>query len=159
MTTEYFNLLLIIDKLIGALFVSWSLFFMYFVFNNKLQKIVREKEAEWINNAIDYGEWIRVNETTRTVQTINQTTKSVSYQRANLSPSVRFDIMKRDRFSCQLCGKTMQDGIRLEVDHKMPVSKGGGNHPGNLWTLCNVCNSGKSNKIVPAIVEEFAEEP
>lgn len=159
MTSEYYELMLIIDKLIGLLICSWALFIMYLLLNVKMQKVIQQKEEEWTNNAIDYGEWIRVNETTRTTQTVNQTTKSVSYQRANLSPSIRFDIMKRDKFSCQLCGKTMQDGIRLEVDHKMPVSKGGGNHPSNLWTLCNVCNSGKSNKVIESIVDDFAEEP
>lgn len=159
MTSEYYELMLIIDKLIGLLICSWALFIMYLLLNVKMQKVIQQKEEEWTNNAIDYGEWIRVNETTRTTQTVNQTTKSVSYQRANLSPSIRFDIMKRDKFSCQLCGKTMQDGIGLEVDHKMPVSKGGGNHPSNLWTLCNVCNSGKSNKVIESIVDDFAEEP
>lgn len=63
-----------------------------------------------------------------------------------LTPSLRFQVFKRDGYRCQICGATAQDGARLEIDHKHPVSRGGGNEPGNLWTLCFDCNRGKSDK-------------
>lgn len=69
-------------------------------------------------------------------------------KRTSLSNSIRFDVMQRDDFACQLCGKTREDGVKLEVDHKVPVSKGGSDRMENLWTLCNICNSGKSNKLL-----------
>jgi 5-methylcytosine-specific restriction endonuclease McrA len=34
-------------------------------------------------------------------------------------------------------------GARLEVDHKIPVAKGGRNEIENLWALCFECNRGK----------------
>lgn len=56
----------------------------------------------------------------------------------------RFEAFKRDGFSCQYCGRTPPD-IVLEVDHIIPVSKGGDNSEGNLITSCRDCNRGKSN--------------
>lgn len=63
--------------------------------------------------------------------------------RRETSLRLRFAILKRDGFCCQLCGVTAQDGARLEVDHKHARSKGGANDPSNLWTLCFACNRGK----------------
>lgn len=64
-------------------------------------------------------------------------------QRLPVSPSLRFQIFKRDNFRCQTCGVTAQDGARLEVDHKIPVARGGTSHYENLWILCFACNRGK----------------
>ena len=56
--------------------------------------------------------------------------------------SLRYKVMKRDGFKCVLCGKTKKESI-LEIDHIIPVSKGGGNNLKNLQTLCFDCNRGK----------------
>jgi hypothetical protein len=60
----------------------------------------------------------------------------------SLSTKQRFDILKRDNFRCQYCGRT-SDHARLEVDHIHPKSEGGSDDPGNLITACWECNSGK----------------
>jgi HNH endonuclease len=59
--------------------------------------------------------------------------------------SLRFAILKRDRYRCQVCGRSAQDGTTLEVDHRIPRAKGGTNDPANLWTLCYECNRGKGD--------------
>lgn len=66
-------------------------------------------------------------------------------KRANpTAPSVRFAVLKRDNYRCQLCGRSAQDhGVVLEVDHKMPLAKDGKTTMTNLWTLCFDCNRGK----------------
>lgn len=56
---------------------------------------------------------------------------------------VRFKVLKRDEYCCQICGANACCGARLEIDHKIPVSKGGENEIENLWTLCFRCNRGK----------------
>jgi len=66
-----------------------------------------------------------------------------STKRESPSPSERYRIMKRDGFRCQLCGATAKHRARLEVDHKIPLAKGGSNDQSNLWTLCFPCNRGK----------------
>ena len=65
---------------------------------------------------------------------------------ASVSEQVRYDVLKRDEGRCVLCGASGRDGVRLEVDHIVPRSKGGSNEPVNLQTLCAHCNRGKSNR-------------
>lgn len=72
--------------------------------------------------------------------------KNNNKPRNGLSLSLRFDIFRRDDYRCQICGATNSDGIRLEVDHKVSVAKGGGDEIDNLWTLCFNCNRGKGIK-------------
>jgi len=67
--------------------------------------------------------------------------------RKALSKSIRFEVFKRDSFTCQYCGKKAPDVI-LVIDHIQPVSKDGGNDILNLITSCEDCNSGKSNKLL-----------
>ena len=57
---------------------------------------------------------------------------------------IRFEIFKRDLFSCQYCGRT-PPAVILEIDHVQPKSKGGEDDPLNLVTACFDCNRGKSN--------------
>ena len=65
-----------------------------------------------------------------------------------ITPSLRFEILQRDDFRCQLCGRDAADGVKLEVDHKHPFSLGGATEPDNLWTLCFDCNRGKSTRVL-----------
>lgn len=71
------------------------------------------------------------------------------YQRSLLTPSLRYEILKRDNFSCCICGRTCDDGVKLHVDHIIPVAKGGKTVRENLRTLCDECNLGKSDKYDP----------
>ena len=71
----------------------------------------------------------------------------VAEQRRLMTDSLRYDVLRRDGFRCQLCGATADDGYKLHVDHIIPVSKGGKTELSNLRTLCERCNMGKSNKI------------
>ena len=68
------------------------------------------------------------------------------YQRQIMTDSLRYDILKRDNFRCVLCGRSAQDGVKLHVDHIIPVSKGGKTERNNLRTLCEKCNYGKRDK-------------
>ena len=65
-------------------------------------------------------------------------------KRKSISKRVRFEVFKRDAFTCQYCGKSAPDVI-LHLDHIKPVSKGGNNGILNLVTSCQSCNSGKSD--------------
>lgn len=59
-----------------------------------------------------------------------------------ISERVRAEVLRFGR--CQQCGRTPgDDGVRLQVDHKMPQSWGGTNAIGNLQALCEECNRGK----------------
>lgn len=65
--------------------------------------------------------------------------------RKGLSKKIRFEVFKRDKFTCQYCGRKAPD-IVLFVDHIDPVAKGGDNDIINLITSCFDCNSGKSDR-------------
>ncbi len=63
--------------------------------------------------------------------------------RSPISPKLRFEILKRDRYSCRLCGDTAYMGAVLHIDHIVPVAAGGTNARDNLWITCEKCNLGK----------------
>jgi hypothetical protein len=65
----------------------------------------------------------------------------------NVSWRLRFLVMRRDSFKCRLCGVSpaLKPGTVLVVDHVEPWASGGETEFGNLQTLCQVCNGGKSD--------------
>jgi len=65
--------------------------------------------------------------------------------RKSIPKSIRFEVFKRDSFTCQYCGQKSPNVV-LEVDHITPVAAGGLNDMLNLVTSCKACNSGKSDK-------------
>lgn len=65
--------------------------------------------------------------------------------RKPISKSLRFDVFKRDSFTCQYCGQMAPDVV-LEIDHINPVANGGDNDILNLVTSCKDCNRGKGAK-------------
>jgi len=66
-------------------------------------------------------------------------------KRKGISKSIRFEVFKRDSFTCQYCGRKAPD-VLLVVDHIQPVSKDGTNDILNLITACKDCNAGKSDR-------------
>lgn len=66
-----------------------------------------------------------------------------SVARKAISKKKRFEIFKRDEFTCQYCG-SFPPNVLLHLDHIIPVSKGGSNDEDNLITACEACNLGKS---------------
>lgn len=77
---------------------------------------------------------------------------SAAGQRALMTAKFREFIKSRDRYTCQKCAVSIdaEPHLLLEVDHILPVSRGGTSTKDNLQTLCWKCNRSKSNKIVSA---------
>lgn len=69
-------------------------------------------------------------------------------RRKTISSGERFAVLTRANYRCELCGATPSDGVKLHVDHVLPVSKGGTNSPDNLRCLCDTCNLGRSDRHV-----------
>lgn len=76
--------------------------------------------------------------------------KSAKAQRALMTKKLREYIKQRDCYTCQHCqaSVTEQSLLLLEVDHIVPVSKGGLSTEDNLQTLCWKCNRSKSDKLI-----------
>ena len=75
--------------------------------------------------------------------------KSVAGQRALMTQALRTSIKERDYYTCQKCGANIYEerNLLLEIDHIMPLSKGGTSIESNLQTLCWRCNRTKGSKI------------
>lgn len=75
--------------------------------------------------------------------------KSVAGQRALMTSNLREKIKKRDNYTCCSCNLSIKDeqNLLLEIDHIIPVSKGGLSTEKNLQTLCWRCNRTKGAKI------------
>ena len=80
----------------------------------------------------------------------NDYAQSREYQRSLMTSSLRYSVLRRDQFRCQICGASAADGVKLEVDHIMPISKGGKTEMNNLRTLCERCNRGKRDRYDPS---------
>lgn len=78
--------------------------------------------------------------------------KSVAGQRALMTSALRKSILERDDYTCQQCGVSVQNEphLLLEVDHIIPVTRGGLTTEDNLQTLCWRCNRRKGAKLVDA---------
>lgn len=75
--------------------------------------------------------------------------KSMEGQRRLMTPKLRKYIIDRDKYTCQQCKNSIENepNLLLEVDHIIPISKGGITEENNLQTLCWKCNRHKGAKI------------
>ena len=81
--------------------------------------------------------------------------KSVSGQRTLMTSSLREKIKIRDGYVCQICGLSVNDekNLLLEIDHIVPLSKGGITSESNLQTLCWKCNRSKGAKFSSPLIQ------
>ena len=71
-------------------------------------------------------------------------------QRAFMTKKLRETIKARDNYTCCTCGNStyVEPNLLLEIDHIIPIAKGGLTEESNLQTLCWKCNRSKSDKIL-----------
>ena len=62
-----------------------------------------------------------------------------------ISGTLRYEILKRAKFRCELCGISAEDKA-LEVDHIVPRNSGGTDDLSNLQALCYSCNAMKRDR-------------
>ena len=77
--------------------------------------------------------------------------------RQSISPKLRFEVFKRDGFTCLYCGAHPPAAI-LHADHIDPVANGGDNSIDNLTTACNVCNGGKGARLLSSVPASLADK-
>jgi biotin operon repressor len=61
-----------------------------------------------------------------------------------ISEKLRYAVLRRDD-RCRRCGRGVEDGVTLVVDHITPRAWGGETVLSNLWALCESCNRGKKH--------------
>ncbi len=71
-------------------------------------------------------------------------------QRTLMTKKMREFIKERDHYTCRICGNStyIEPNLLLEIDHIIPVAKGGQTVEENLQTLCWKCNRAKSDKVM-----------
>jgi hypothetical protein len=67
--------------------------------------------------------------------------------RKAISKKTRFEVFKRDKFTCQYCGRSAPEVV-LNCDHIDPIANGGSNDVINLVTSCESCNAGKKDRLL-----------
>lgn len=73
----------------------------------------------------------------------NQTQAVTGNERQPIPESVRIEVWRRDQGKCVRCGSRN----KLEYDHIIPVSLGGGNTARNIELLCEACNRAKGANV------------
>lgn len=73
-------------------------------------------------------------------------------ERVNIPPSIRMEALVHYGHRCIYCGATSKDA-KLQVDHVIPVSRGGTNEMGNLVVACRACNIGKGKRMLLEVTE------
>lgn len=78
-------------------------------------------------------------------------------KRKAISKKTRFEVFKRDGFTCQYCG-AHPPSVILHVDHVVPVALGGENHMDNYITACEPCNLGKAARSLAEIPQSLKDK-
>jgi hypothetical protein len=82
-------------------------------------------------------------------QTHSSSVRAKKRSRRNVTKRLRYLVIERDNYKCRACGRSpaTERGVKLQIDHIIPWSKGGDTVIDNLQTLCSECNAGKGNLI------------
>lgn len=83
-------------------------------------------------------------------ETIDEDNLTIKQMRKRLTESAKKNIFIRDKFECQYCGSKEN----LEIDHIIPLSKGGNNEDDNLITACHTCNNLKGDKTLKEFIND-----
>lgn len=113
--------------------------------DRKLSRIARMTEAEWAEVRDMMAEFFTEADGEWHHKRIDQELAiAVSTTRPSQAEwtSLRRSILKRDGEVCAYCGG---ESGPFEIDHVVPISRGGGNAPENLAVACRPCNRSKRN--------------
>ena len=117
---------------------------------NRNYDIVKKKDRY-----VKFDELKTIYEEWKKSKKYSETTKK---ERKLMNYQLREEVLRRDGYKCCVCGKTEKDGVRLEIDHIIPVSKGGQSTISNLQTLCNSCNTKKNTLDNETFVKKSIKE-
>lgn len=123
--------------------------------NNSIKKIEYSVfRFEYESPAGESNDYLEIDITKNRLKDIqSQISKNVEksgynkIQRNAMTNDLREAIKKRDNYTCCLCGNSVynEPNLLLEVDHIIPIAKGGKTEASNLQTLCWRCNRQKGD--------------
>ena len=112
---------------------------MHIVSIKRAITLIMHEVAEVLEDSQDF---IHSPSTIMPVPSVIRLRKFIRRPRVQVVPFSRRNVLRRDFFTCQYCGSTLE----LTIDHVMPRSRGGRHAWDNVVTACRECNQKKGNK-------------
>lgn len=111
--------------------------------------------SRWINITSSSFESVRFD----TQLLDNPNIKGVQYQQGTLQGSeVKEYLLIKHNHTCQYCGGACKDSA-LEIEHKIPKSRGGSNSIRNLTIACHTCNQLKGSLTPEEWLDKLNSKP
>lgn len=86
----------------------------------------------------------------------NISKKETGIKRKKFSDKERLAIYRKTKGHCYLCGEFV-DFDAFEIEHRIPLSKGGTNDLSNLFCSCHCCNTIKQNILPRDFLEKISQ--
>lgn len=117
------------------------------LYRSSMDGMIYDKKIEYFNADTILFLINRLNNKNGTYFNDKEIWDSVSIvERGKVSNRMRFSIYERDGYRCRNCGIS-EKYAKLEIDHIIPIAKGGKTEYNNLQTLCHKCNVEKSDSL------------
>lgn len=87
-------------------------------------------------------------------QTLYKDSETGKIKRKNFSVNERKSIYRKTNGCCYLCGEFV-DFDSFEIEHEIPLAKGGTNDFSNLYCSCHTCNSMKNSIYPQELIEKI----
>lgn len=135
--------------------------------------------AEWVHNQTP-RDVARIDDVPRSIRALRQagwdiTVRGDGYnclnsvdrgqargRRTAISQKTRYLVLQKCQFRCRACGRGADDGVKLVIDHVVPVDWDGTNDVENLQALCEQCNQGKQAWVAdlpPETMRDVFQQP
>lgn len=98
-----------------------------------------------LREAAEPIKWLEDRVSDFAVSVVRLIKRSIPPQHRKRQRITKARIFERDAYTCGYCGKVGKKGLTL--DHIIPKSRGGTNHPSNLVAACSKCNAWKGSKL------------
>ena len=126
----------------------------------RMLEYLQQHVGEWVHNQ-DLRNYAGINDVPRNIRAFKQQGWQIEVdgqgnnrllsleqgpargRREGISGKLRFEVLTASDYRCAYCGRGIEDGVKLVVDHVVPVNWGGANTFENLKAACQECNGGK----------------
>ena len=146
---------------------------------SRLLSYLKAHVGEWVHNQT-LRDVAGIDDVQRTIRLLRQagwniTVRGDGYNRLNsaerdeargrrtgVSQKTRYLVLQKSQFRCRACGRGADDGVKLVIDHVIPVDWGGTNEIENLQALCEECNQGKQAwvaDLAPEMMRAVFQQP
>lgn len=107
--------------------------------DNLIDMLLIAKEKNKYTDVQQYNNKLSKNYHDQITDKLKHKTSKKNYNRTKISHTKRERIFLRDKHKCFYCGKLLTRNT-FQLDHKIPISRGGNNLDKNLVVACKICN-------------------